>query len=971
MALVAFMIKNRSHWEIRLRWVGISRVAVAASFGALSVASWAQAPTTSGATNRLTQFFDRPATSSLSSGAQFFEPVRQSLSTTLPVTSLVVDETSETEGAVTVPQPDGATAQPMPVVTPVPMPVTPEQSALTPPMESAAQSLPVKVDNSSTEAQVLQLAEFEKRNQIGEAFLLAVELVNKNPKAEFTFDAAIRNSLVLGLEKEIEHYYREAIKQSELPGKYYVQLAHYYQRTGRMAELQKLISDYAKGNSTATDYRITLARLFAVAGDQEALTALFDKQSFTASDIFPLLQIQIKAYADAGEDDEATTRIMAALHREFGMDQNRLLLEEMLRLKQPDPAHVIALVQASLANETDYDIARQVADNVVQKALDGRFLLPLLEYLSEQSAARRLTDVERWLWAVMAEKIGQPQQALEILTAETAGNTPVIAAERARALVQAGRSREAISILATLVAEQPDEMETRILLGEQLSAMQQTTSTLQLLASIQFSTLAPEYQSRYATLIIGAHIANRDENRLLEAWQDIAPQASFDVLQAMGDTVVGQAAHADFRNNVAQAALQRIENRPDTWPLYLLLARLSATDHEPVAELDYYRQYLEHDRDNVKMLRFVAELALLHASVPLTFSPESGHRKGVTLRASQSEATAAAVQFYRELIDLQPRLPENYSALMRAYQTRGEIGTAKKVAVEFADRASSTPEALSIAANMLNDNGFHEDALSMYRAALLNSPDAFNIWMDYAVALREAGKPEPATEIMKKILEEGFHGMPFNQPEIFANLLAMAQETQTTPTLAAYLDSLRQKPIPGKAEFSISAAKVLMQIGEPDQAREFLRELIENDPGSKLAPDALLLLGQLQYMAGEMDAATKTFTQVYEEHTTAPAAITAGYNRAEIQRRQGNVQEAIKTWVGLAKAFPDNDKALAAIHVAALSAYRDLSDAEQAGKLLEEFLQSGCQNFELVREARRDLENVRAGQAPGEPAAAK
>src|SRR5690606_29301758 len=195
-------------------------------------------------------------------------------------------------------------------------------------------------------------------------------------------------------------------------------------------------SDYAKSNSDASDYRITLARLFAVAGDQEALTALFDKQGFNSSDIFPLLQIQIKAYVDAGEADKATTRILSALQREFGMPQQRLLLQEMLRLENPAPADVMALVQASLANETDYEQARRVADNVLEQAMNGRYIHGLADYLTSQSAARRLTDVERWIYALIIRKMGHDQQAMEILTAESAGNTPVIAFERAKALVK-------------------------------------------------------------------------------------------------------------------------------------------------------------------------------------------------------------------------------------------------------------------------------------------------------------------------------------------------------------------------------------------------------------------------------------------------------------------------------------------------------------------------------------------------------
>lgn len=821
---------------------------------------------------------------------------------------------------------------------------------------------------------MLQLAEFEKRNQIGEAFLLAVELVHQNPTAEFAYDAAIRNSLILGLDDEIEKYYREAIKQSSLPGKYYVQLAHYYQRTGRMDQLQKLIGEYAKTSNSAADYRITLARLFAMAGDQSALTALFDKQGFTNEDIFPLLQIQIKAYADAGQDDKATSIILTALERDFGMAQQRLLLQEMVRLKNPEPGRVIDLMQNSLANETSYREARKVADNVIRQARERRYFTQLNDYLSSQAQTRKLGDIERWMYALLSQSEGQTSESLEILTAESAGNTPVIAFERARALTRSGRAQEAIPTLATLLAEQPDNLDIRLLLAQQLSRLKQTTNTLQLLGSLRFADIPAEDQSAYATLTVASHIMNRDTPRLLEAWEELGPQASFEVLQAMGDTVVGTTSDADFRDSVASSALKRIKDHPDAWPLYLLLARLSATDSEAIAEINYYREYLEHDRDNVQMLRFAAELALQHANVPLTLvSDAPGAGKGITLRASQSEATAAAVQFYRRLIDLQPRLAENYAALMRAYQTRGEIATAKKVALEYADRSSSSGAALAASARMLAGNGFLDDALAMYRSALLESPDQFNTWMDYATTLRSAGKIGPASDILKKILEEGLHGVPFNQPEVFSSLLTMAQDTGTTPALADYLESLRSRQIPGKAEFYVSAAKLLMQIGESAKAGDMLQEFVDTETESRLLPDGLLLLGQIQYTAGDLDKAVKTFNRVRDDLSTSPAAITATFNVAEIQRQQGNVKQAIETWVKLAAGHLDSDKALSAVRVAALSAWNDLNDQPLAIELMESFVQSGSQDFEMLQQARKDLENMRAGKAPdaAAPAAAR
>jgi tetratricopeptide (TPR) repeat protein len=236
--------------------------------------------------------------------------------------------------------------------------------------------------------------------------------------------------------------------------------------------------------------------------------------------------------------------------------------------------------------------------------------------------------------------------------------------------------------------------------------------------------------------------------------------------------------------------------------------------------------------------------------------------------------------------------------------------------------------------------------------------------MEYATTLRAAGKTGPATDILKKILEEGLHGVPFNQPEVFANLLAMAQDSGTTPALAEYLDSVRTRQIPGKAEFYVSSAKLLMQIGEPEKAREFLQQFVDTEPDSRLLPDGLLLLGQIEYMNAELDKARETFTRVRDEHSTTPAAITASFNVAEIQRQQGDVKLAIETWVKLAAAFPTSDKALSAIHVAALSAWNDLKDQQLAIELMDSFIHSGSQDFEMLRHARQSLENMKAGKPP-------
>src|SRR5205085_2058765 len=101
--------------------------------------------------------------------------------------------------------------------------------------------------------------------------------------------------------------------------------------------------------------------------------------------------------------------------------------------------------------------------------------------------------------------------------------------------------------------------------------------------------------------------------------------------------------------------------------------------------------------------------AIQSSSLPLQLNGPGS--SGLQLHASSSEGTDLAVELYRRLIQLQPRVTDNYAGLMRAYQVRGEVESAKRVALELADRGSSTSEACIAAGSILEESGFHPDAL--------------------------------------------------------------------------------------------------------------------------------------------------------------------------------------------------------------------------------------------------------------------
>ena len=69
-------------------------------------------------------------------------------------------------------------------------------------------------------------------------------------------------------------------------------------------------------------------------------------------------------------------------------------------------------------------------------------------------------------------------------------------------------------------------------------------------------------------------------------------------------------------------------------------------------------------------------------------------------------------------------------------------------------------------------------------------------------------------------------------------------------------------------------------------------------------------------------------------------------------------------WLELANRRPDDDKALAGMYEAALVAFADLKDVALSKRLLGLYVDSGAQDFELVRKARAGLQRLESGGSP-------
>ncbi|MGI8908031.1 MAG: tetratricopeptide repeat protein [Candidatus Sumerlaeaceae bacterium] len=913
------------------------------------------APQTTGA---ITQVFDRPVTSSLPLGVHFFTLKSEDSGTTLPVNSIVADETSATVGAVTVSASPNATEPAVAVVTPLaneqptsgPAPVA---SGVTGPQGS----LPVKVDRTSTVAQQLQLASFEKQNKIGEAFLLACELLKENPDAEFAYDAAIRTALVLQLKQDVERFYLGAIRQSPLPGKYYVQLAHFYNRQGMTVQLQKLLSDYARQTASSPEHNVTICRMHGVA--QEDMLAL--NAGLAAPLSFPVIMLTARAADVLEQPEKLSTTLGKAGQLDLSPWEARTLLLQLLATGYSTPRLVLGFLQRALANETDFSKGSDLCDAVLDHSASSHSTRAYSRYLDELTSSGSITDVHALLAARLHERNQDTSAALAMLNAEGIGRTPLIAQFRARLLTQAGNTSEAIVILGTLLEEQPTDAAVRMQLARTYAKAGAGPELLRVLAPLELSKISAIERVDYISLATSATVLLKEPEIQIEFWLELSPQLTFSELMLAGDVVVQNSANPDKRTRLFSAAIKRAQTESAAWRLYALVARLSAAQEDHQAELEYYQEFMQHEPDNVPMLRYVAELAMQNSALPLQLQV-SPNDAGVQLHASSAGGTGVAIDLFQRLILLQPRVSDNYAGLMRAYQMRGEVESAKKVALELADRGSSTAESCVSAGRILEEGGLHSDALVFYRAAVKQDADNFSAWMQYANALRKVGKLPEAEAIYKRILEEGLHGVPFNQPALVAALLAIAYDSKSVPALVGYLDQLRTRDMPGKAEFYLIAAKLLMQVQQPQRAEAYLSEFQSAFPDTKLQSDGQLLLGHLQYTRRDYEAAKATFLAVADRYTSTPAGVTATFNAGEILRQMGKTGEAVDTWEQLAKNNPTSDKALAALHEAALAAYVEMRDARRAIRLMEQFVESDSQDIELVKKGRESLARMKAGK---------
>src|SRR5207244_8716279 len=118
---------------------------------------------------------------------------------------------------------------------------------------------------------------------------------------------------------DAEAFYREAIKRARLPGKYYVQLAHFYKRTGKDEKLKGLLADYEKDGPKDPDYWLTLTRLNAITGDPGLVRSVIERALQQREVFSPFPMLLASAYNALNLADKSSATILAAAYEVIGL----------------------------------------------------------------------------------------------------------------------------------------------------------------------------------------------------------------------------------------------------------------------------------------------------------------------------------------------------------------------------------------------------------------------------------------------------------------------------------------------------------------------------------------------------------------------------------------------------------------------------------------------------------------------------
>ena len=290
-----------------------------------------------------------------------------------------------------------------------------------------------------------------------------------------------------------------------------------------------------------------------------------------------------------------------------------------------------------------------------------------------------------------------------------------------------------------------------------------------------------------------------------------------------------------------------------------------------------------------------------------------GLRLRASLRMEQGQYDAAIADIRQALND-QPRSTELSLLLAKAYERSGSIELAEK---QYADATKSSGYDVATAleyVEFLRRRGSIGRAEDVLNELVSRWPSNVGILVALANVKLEQQNWVGAQDVAEKIWSVSGNTGLADQ----ISGLALGARNKNDESIAAFQKAYAAAP--GNAQTMDALVNAFMRAGKLDEAKSFLRAVLDANPASA---EAQVLLGSVQFAQNAPEDAARSFRTAIERQ---PKSIIGYRALAELHQRQGNSDAALEVIHAALKEQPDSFE----MHLALASALEAKGDYEAA-----------------------------------------
>jgi tetratricopeptide (TPR) repeat protein len=535
---------------------------------------------------------------------------------------------------------------------------------------------------------------------------------------------------------------------------------------------------------------------------------------------------------------------------------------------------------------------------------------------------------------------------------------PLVAFEKAIALNNVGRVTEAAPIYAA-IAERTTGLTRLNSLKEKARsemARRDFAQAAETLRSVPFDELPVADRQLFHLAKIQVKSALRDIPGLVDAYTSAAPGLRYDVREPLHHAIFTEFIETREHTEIEEAVRLQFQQNPQTPPeLWYLAAAAARSSRKTPNEIEALYQLNVAKPGDFEALRALAETIAPVARDLATVPTEHLAIPAEEVAKLQQLAEAAL----KSVIRSQPLNPDSYKVFLTYHQAKGTSETAARAAKEVVALESQIPEVKATAAYALAINGYPQQALLLYDAALELSPGNLAILMNRASCLTRLDRWDEALEFYYGVLLNGNNGQAYHVHELVDRIWRIEKHLgRPEVAIRRFHDVLNQIPSERFTE-AVESMGILMMNEErfPESIRFFERHHA-GSPDFEETGHAINFLAQIYLKTSQPAMAVSmltTATDRYREFEDLWVDLTN--LRAQAHATLDQIPKAIEALAEMASAFPNNSIANKA-HYAIGQLQERAGNPNEAIKAYQTFLSGSSSDNQVRRQAEERLREL-------------